>query len=168
MNIKELERRYLELIKENEILKENETQRNLIDIQIIQESKRLPDKKIFLSNQYQNKMLKKENTALKSEIYDLKKRNNELFEELIKLKSNKRKYHKRSEEVRIKEKEYKEFRKIILERDNYTCQQCGCKEKLQVHHIKSRKDYPELIMDKDNCITLCIVCHAKTDNYFGL
>lgn len=88
------------------------------------------------------------------------------MEEIIKYKYVRRKYNKRPVENRVKEKLYKEFRETILKRDNYTCQKCGAKNRLQVHHIKSRKEYPELIMDADNCITLCITCHSQTDNYF--
>jgi len=60
-----------------------------------------------------------------------------------------------------------ELRKMVLERDNYTCQREGCG--------KSQKDYPDLVLhchhkfplnedpicsaDIDNCITLCAECH---------
>lgn len=60
---------------------------------------------------------------------------------------------------------HKELRKLILERDEYTCQKCG----------KSKKDNPELKLfchhiipitqdlvfaaDLDNCIALCQECH---------
>ena len=58
-----------------------------------------------------------------------------------------------------------ELRKMVFERDNWTCQKCG----------KSKKDFPELILhchhifpinedpirsaDMDNCETLCKECH---------
>lgn len=60
-----------------------------------------------------------------------------------------------------------ELRKMVLERDKYTCQREGCN--------KSLKDYPDLVLhchhkfpinedpiesaDIDNCITLCKECH---------
>lgn len=64
-------------------------------------------------------------------------------------------------------KEYKLFRESILQRDNYKCTMCGSDFRLQVHHIKPKSKYPELIMDKDNCITLCILCHSKTESFFN-
>lgn len=30
-----------------------------------------------------------------------------------------------------------------------------------VHHIKERRDYPELAYDPDNLISLCFSCHEK-------
>ena len=105
----------------------------------------------------ENLKLKNENIQLKNYISILKEKNKSLLK-------YKRKYQKRNEQEKIKVKDYKQFRQEILKRDNFTCQECGSKYRLQVHHIKSRKDYPELIMDKDNCITLCISCHSKTEN----
>lgn len=62
--------------------------------------------------------------------------------------------------------EYKTFRKKVFERDNYQCQECGKKTRtLEVHHIKSQSEYPELIYDINNGITLCHECHKLTDNY---
>ena len=55
--------------------------------------------------------------------------------------------------------EYQDWKNSIFIRDNYTCQECGKKEKLQVHHVKSFAYYPELRFDISNGITLCIDCH---------
>ena len=52
-------------------------------------------------------------------------------------------------------------RRAAFERDNYTCQECGVNKKLCGHHIKSRLEYPGLIYEVDNIITLCASCHAK-------
>jgi len=57
--------------------------------------------------------------------------------------------------------EYIEWRQKVFERDNYTCQECGATGDLQAHHIKPVSQYPELIYDVDNGITLCKKCHAK-------
>lgn len=57
--------------------------------------------------------------------------------------------------------QYKEWRKAVYKRDNYKCQICGSKEKLNAHHIKSWKNFPELRYDVDNGITYCEACHIK-------
>lgn len=64
--------------------------------------------------------------------------------------------------------EYTKWRKAIYERDEYTCQNCKkVGGKLQAHHIKSWKQYPELRLEINNGITLCEECHKLTDNYGG-
>ncbi len=48
----------------------------------------------------------------------------------------------------------------ILQRDNYTCQICDeYGGKLQIDHIESWADNPELRFEKTNCRTLCMACH---------
>jgi len=54
------------------------------------------------------------------------------------------------------------LKQLIRERDNYICQECGISDKeriLHIHHIDYNKNNNELI----NLITLCNVCHAKTN-----
>jgi len=63
------------------------------------------------------------------------------------------------------------WRKHILERDNYQCQECGLPHRdyfsipvklrpiFEAHHIIKAKDNPSLIFDLKNGITLCIFCH---------
>lgn len=54
------------------------------------------------------------------------------------------------------------FRKEVLKRDDYTCQICNKRGgSLQVDHIKSWFDNPELRFDINNCRTLCMNCHYK-------
>jgi len=61
--------------------------------------------------------------------------------------------------VEFQESEYegRNFRAKVLFRDDYTCQHCGRKEKLQAHHIfpgiKGGTNTPK------NGITLCSTCH---------
>lgn len=62
--------------------------------------------------------------------------------------------------------EYKAWRRTVMIRDQFTCQNCGAKETwLTVHHIKSFAHYPDLRYDVDNGRTLCEYCHSLTDNY---
>jgi hypothetical protein len=52
------------------------------------------------------------------------------------------------------------MQKEILKRDNYTCQLCQVQGGwLQVDHIKSWAEYPDLRFDENNCRTLCMGCH---------
>jgi 5-methylcytosine-specific restriction endonuclease McrA len=73
-----------------------------------------------------------------------------------------------------------EWRKKVFERDNYTCQKCGIKNKkglgktvyIHAHHIKSLSSIigelsfekailVEELYDINNGVTLCIKCHKK-------
>lgn len=59
------------------------------------------------------------------------------------------------------------FRRQIISADGGYCQRCWIKygiknyQYLEVHHIKPRIKYPDLIYDKSNCITLCHLCNAQ-------
>ncbi len=56
--------------------------------------------------------------------------------------------------------EYKQFRTIVLTRDNYTCVSChAVGGYLEVHHILPKKKYPHLALEPDNAVTLCLECH---------
>jgi hypothetical protein len=62
--------------------------------------------------------------------------------------------------------EWKNWRRTIFERDDYTCQKCHKRGGyLHPHHIKERKNFPELQFEISNGQTLCIDCHRQTDNY---
>jgi len=60
-----------------------------------------------------------------------------------------------------KTKEYKNWRSKVLERDNYTCQDCGYGSNLECHHIVPIYESKEMSTDVDNGITLCNSCHAN-------
>lgn len=63
--------------------------------------------------------------------------------------------------------EYKKWRLQVYERDNFCCTQCGSKIKLNAHHIKPWKSYPELRYALDNGITLCEKCHIEYHKKHG-
>ena len=65
-----------------------------------------------------------------------------------------------------KSAEYKQWRKAVFERDNYTCQICKTRGgKLVADHIENFAHHPELRLVLENGRTLCEPCHFKTDNY---
>ncbi len=74
---------------------------------------------------------------------------------------------------------YKQWRTSVFKRDNYTCQKCGTKGKIQCHH---KKPIQKIIKENNikttgqakkckalwrmsNGQTLCIPCHRQTDSY---
>jgi hypothetical protein len=63
---------------------------------------------------------------------------------------------------------YRNWRKKVFERDNYTCQECkGSGVTLQADHIKPFAFFPELRLVIENGRTLCVLCHRKTETYAG-
>ena len=55
------------------------------------------------------------------------------------------------------------IRQMVLDRDEYTCQICGCVKEtgLHVHHIMKRKEGGTDHLD--NLLTVCPSCHAQAD-----
>ena len=68
---------------------------------------------------------------------------------------------------------YKEWRRAVFIRDEFTCIWCGIKSgcgktvRFNADHIKPWAYYPDLRYDLNNGRTLCIDCHKKTDTYGG-
>lgn len=92
------------------------------------------------------------------------------------LKSKKKTYDERGRKtpiaLRIRtSKRYREWRRSVFKRDDYTCQDCGdksCKGNrivLNADHIKPFSQYPKLRFDINNGRTLCVDCHKKTPTY---
>jgi 5-methylcytosine-specific restriction endonuclease McrA len=52
-----------------------------------------------------------------------------------------------------------QLRKLVLERDNWTCQKCSSDKDLHCHHYEGIEINPVESADIDNCITLCKKCH---------
>ena len=59
------------------------------------------------------------------------------------------------------------WRKMVFERDGYTCVWCGDDRggNLQADHIKPFATYPKLRFVLSNGRTLCRECHKKTPTY---
>lgn len=59
-------------------------------------------------------------------------------------------------------KEFKDWRTNVFERDNYTCQVCGqWGGKLEAHHLQNFAQYLKSRTDVNNGITLCYNCHRS-------
>lgn len=57
-------------------------------------------------------------------------------------------------------KNLREWRKLVLERDNHICQICS-EPGNTADHITSKTENPSLLLETDNGRTLCRSCHAK-------
>jgi len=59
---------------------------------------------------------------------------------------------------------YKTWRMSVYSRDHFTCKLCGGTKSgtLRAHHIFPKRDFPDLVYDINNGITLCKNCHEKT------
>ena len=62
---------------------------------------------------------------------------------------------------------YSNWRKIVFERDKYTCQICKNKGYLHAHHIIGVNENLDLIYNVDNGITLCKRCHIEFHKKYG-
>lgn len=59
----------------------------------------------------------------------------------------------------LKTPEFRMLKKVVL-RLFPVCVMCGEDSNLHVHHIKTRREYPELSFTLSNLITLCRSCHS--------
>jgi len=65
-------------------------------------------------------------------------------------------------------KAYIRWRDKIFRRDKFQCQLCDCRGTINAHHIKRKVDFPKLVYELTNGITLCEVCHQIITGYEGL
>ena len=77
-----------------------------------------------------------------------------------------------TEEERIENRdypEYKQWRKEVYERDNYTCQCCGDNKggNLEAHHLNGYNWDKDNRTNIDNGITLCKECHKEFHKIYG-
>lgn len=82
-----------------------------------------------------------------------------------KLEWNKKAYFTSAENLKYHSDEYKEWRAACFARDGKKCVLCGSKGRknnpLQVDHIKSYQNNPELRFDVSNGRVVCRRCHSK-------
>ena len=64
-------------------------------------------------------------------------------------------------------KDYAVWRWGILNRNQFTCECCGSKHNVQVHHNHSFKDHLELATDWFNGTALCEDCHSRFHKNYG-
>lgn len=63
---------------------------------------------------------------------------------------------------------HRDWRKLVFERDNYTCVFCGQRGGiLNADHILPYSLFLDRRYDLDNGRTLCVPCHRTTDTYGG-
>jgi len=65
--------------------------------------------------------------------------------------------------------EYSQWRKTVLQRDNFTCRICGVRgSRMHAHHLDSYARHPELRTDPENGVTLCGDCHNQFHRAHGI
>lgn len=67
-----------------------------------------------------------------------------------------------STQYSLERQEFKYLSLEIMKRDSFTCAWCSHKGgRLNVHHLDSWIEYPELRFTKTNLVTLCVGCHKS-------
>lgn len=63
---------------------------------------------------------------------------------------------------------YAKWRRLVLKRDDHTCQRCGARDcEHAAHHIENYADNPELRTSVENGATLCVACHIGFHRAYG-
>lgn len=79
---------------------------------------------------------------------------------LRKRRSRPKKFKKQAYDKFLQSAKWKKIRKIVMERDYFTCQMCGSKEHLTVHH-KTYVHHGDEENHLGDLITWCDTCHKK-------
>jgi len=70
--------------------------------------------------------------------------------------------------VRRSNREAREWRTQVFQRDDYTCQCCGERgAKLNAHHLHDYQHHRELALEVSNGVTLCKKCHVEFHKQYG-
>jgi hypothetical protein len=74
----------------------------------------------------------------------------------------------RGREKHMSQKVYKDWRRLVYERDNYTCQKCGNQSRrLNAHHLEGYFNCKGKQTDVNNGVTLCYDCHMEFHKKYG-
>ena len=92
---------------------------------------------------------------------------NPMFGKYGKLASNWKGGHSPERQSMYARTMWKEIRKLVLIRDNYTCQICNIKSKLIIHHVLPWSRYPNFRFTESNLTTVCSPCHKKIHGKWG-
>jgi len=72
---------------------------------------------------------------------------------------------------RRKEPGYKQWRRLVLQRYDYTCLACGCRSEKRgsmcAHHLDNYSEYPEKARSISNGAVLCADCHRRFHSLCG-
>ena len=60
-----------------------------------------------------------------------------------------------------RDKRWPALRLMAKRRDGWACTECGSKHRLEVDHVLSVRDRPDLSFELSNLQTLCGGCHAR-------
>lgn len=58
------------------------------------------------------------------------------------------------------------LRQAARRRDGFKCTSCGARGRLEVHHVRSIADRPDLAFDLANLTCLCPPCHIRVERGF--
>lgn len=58
-----------------------------------------------------------------------------------------------------------DFNNYVYSRRGEICEICGSTHNLQIHHIKKRKNYPELVFCYKNVKVVCSDCHNDIEDF---
>ena len=142
------------------------------------------EKQVFLNDpeKYRKRKRKeyeknKESYYKKNRRYRIKYKNKEKERKKIynrnhpekRFQANMRCLQKISESFNITLEEYqyalRAWSQTVRKRDNHECQICKTKKKLNAHHIFYKYEYPQLSLNLNNGITLCVDCHSETHGF---
>ena len=77
-------------------------------------------------------------------------------------------FYSKSEIQKIRDSvEYMDFRKSMMQRDNFTCQVTGMRGKLEIHHLDGMDNNLEKSMDPTNVVTLHKSVHKTFHDIYG-
>ena len=71
-----------------------------------------------------------------------------------------KRWHRHSDAI-TRSRRWRAVRMQALRRDGFQCVQCGVRHRLEVDHVLSVRDRPDLSFDPGNLQVLCGGCHTR-------